>query len=129
MGNLLILKRNQVKSSLLIVTRNPQLECFLCRLLLKNYEVQGTLPKSMYGCIKCGKGFHVNCFTAFHFTKGLQGNTTLVNDVIRGITLAQENEKFRDKVSKYINKIEKMELYCHQVGEVQEGEEQEEEQN
>ena len=62
----------------------------------------------MYGCTKCGKGFHVNCFTRFHFTKGLQGNMSMVNDVIRGITLAQENEKCREKVSKS----------CHKVGEV-----------
>jgi hypothetical protein len=36
------------------------IDCYLCRKM-------GLELKTIYSCIKCRKGFHVNCFTAFHF--------------------------------------------------------------
>mmetsp|Transcript_11387 Transcript_11387/g.16379 ORF Transcript_11387/g.16379 Transcript_11387/m.16379 type:complete len:97 (+) Transcript_11387:1338-1628(+) len=84
---------------------------FLCRLLLKGCTIKGNLPKSIFGCIKCGKGFHVHCFTAFHFTGALQ-NPGLRNEVVHGITLSQETESCRDKVSECINDIQHLSLYC-----------------
>lgn len=48
--------------------KNPKqiqdVDCFLCRKL--GYEL-----KTVYSCTQCGKGFHVNCFTAFHYRGAL----------------------------------------------------------
>jgi hypothetical protein len=39
----------------------PQdIDCFLC-------PKMGKELKTIYSCMKCRKGFHVNCFTAFHY--------------------------------------------------------------
>ena len=47
------------------INEKPQdIDCYLCRKM-------GLELKTIYSCIKCRKGFHVNCFTAFHFRGAL----------------------------------------------------------
>lgn len=46
----------------------PQdVECYLCR--QRGHEL-----KTIYSCLICKKGFHVNCFAAFHFRGGLSNS-------------------------------------------------------
>ena len=42
-------------------------DCFLCRKMGKEL-------KTIYSCMQCGKGFHVNCFTAFHYRGALSSS-------------------------------------------------------
>ena len=48
------------------------LKCYLCKILKKKCH------QSIYGCIECKKGFHVNCFTVFHYQHALSGNNKLL---------------------------------------------------
>ncbi len=56
----------------------PQdIECFLCRQM-------GHELKTIYSCLQCQKGFHVNCFTAFHFRGALStSHKTLIELVVK----------------------------------------------
>jgi len=97
------------------VDKRP-LECYLCRLLLKETgtDVGGppAVGKSIYGCTKCGKGFHVDCYSAFHFRSAMQKNPTVLNNVVSAL---EREQHVRDKVSAKINKIEDLTLFCQGV--------------
>ncbi len=56
----------------------PQdIEFFLCRQM-------GHKLKTIYSCLQCKKGFHVNCFTAFHFRGELsRSHRTLIDMVLK----------------------------------------------
>ncbi|KAG2898499.1 hypothetical protein PC115_g16839 [Phytophthora cactorum] len=32
-----------------------------------SFRMRGKIKKSKYGCAKCERGFHVECFSAFHY--------------------------------------------------------------
>jgi hypothetical protein len=54
----------------------PQhIECFLC-------SQMGHELKTIYFCLKCKKGFHVNCFTAFQFCGALSRSHRTLMDVV-----------------------------------------------
>jgi hypothetical protein len=54
----------------------PQdIDCFLCRRM-------GKEMKTIYSCIQCRKGFHVNCFTAFHYRGVLSNRHSALLDVV-----------------------------------------------
>src|SRR5687767_6064137 len=54
--------------------RIADIKCYLCLV------VKSKRRKTTYSCTGCMKGFHVNCFSAFHFQNALQGNSkNLVN--------------------------------------------------
>lgn len=54
----------------------PQdIDCFLCRKMGKEL-------KTIYSCIQCKKGFHVNCFTAFHYRGMLSRKHSTLLDVV-----------------------------------------------
>jgi len=54
----------------------PQdLDCFLCRRM-------GREVKTIYSCIQCRKGFHVNCFAAFHYRGQMSRRHTALLDVV-----------------------------------------------
>ena len=54
----------------------PQdIDCYLCRKM-------GKEMKTIYSCIQCQKGFHVNCFTAFHYRGVLSRKHNALLDVV-----------------------------------------------
>jgi len=54
----------------------PQdIDCYLCRKM-------GKEMKTIYSCIQCRKGFHVNCFTAFHYRGVLSRKHNALLDVV-----------------------------------------------
>jgi hypothetical protein len=42
-------------------------------------------PKSRYGCSECGKGFCINCFTAFHCTNALLRNKSILGELVAAV--------------------------------------------
>jgi hypothetical protein len=52
------------------------IHCFFC--LLENRK-----RKTIYGCVKCKKGYHVNCFTAYHCAGALTGDAAVLASMIR----------------------------------------------
>jgi hypothetical protein len=38
--------------------------------------------KTIYSCIQCKKGFHVNCFTAFHYSGVLSRKHSTLLDIV-----------------------------------------------
>jgi len=56
--------------------KRPQdIDCYLCRRM--NREL-----KTIYSCIQCKKGFHVNCFTAFHYRGVLSTRHSALLDIV-----------------------------------------------
>jgi len=55
--------------------RIQDIDCFLCRKLGKEL-------KTIYSCLQCKKGFHVNCFTAFHYCGALSTSRRAVLQVV-----------------------------------------------
>ena len=47
--------------------------CYLCK-------IRGIPKRTIYGCCACGKGFCVNCFTAYHCKHMLSNNTQALVD-------------------------------------------------
>ena len=45
--------------------------------LLRNIK-----KKTIYGCVKCSKGFHVTCYTAYHCQGALEGDAKALADMI-----------------------------------------------
>ena len=57
--------------------RATDLGCFLCHASTIKYW------KTIYGCVKCKKAFHVDCFTAYHHRKDMVGSTKLLLDYVQ----------------------------------------------
>ncbi|ETP21916.1 hypothetical protein F441_04668, partial [Phytophthora nicotianae CJ01A1] len=60
---------------------NGKLTCYLCSL-------RGMARKSKYGCAKCERGFHVACFSAFHYKGVFQTNAPHLQDALEAIARA-----------------------------------------
>jgi len=56
-------------------TQPQDIDCYLCRQMGKEL-------KTSYSCVNCGKGFHVNCFTAYHYRGAMNASRTALLDVI-----------------------------------------------
>ena len=93
--------------------RKRPIECFLCRLLMREASVSDDPPKSIYGCAECGKGFHVNCFTAFHGQEALSSKKEVLGILVAAVV--KDKPQFRDRVSKNISSIENITLYCEDI--------------
>ena len=63
----------------------------------------------IYGCVKCGKGFHVNCFTAYHCQGALQGDSKALCDMIVHEN-PNELPRASNKRSKFIGNMKDMKL-------------------
>ena len=69
------------------------INCFFCLF-------QGKKMKTIYGCVKRQKGFHVNCYTAYHCEGALEGHTKTLSTMIRGCN--GKVPRGANKRSKYI---------------------------
>ncbi|POM78669.1 Hypothetical protein PHPALM_3774 [Phytophthora palmivora] len=58
-------------------TRNSsgKLKCYLCSL-------RGISKKSKYGCTKCERGFHVECFSAFHYQDAFKARSPALRETL-----------------------------------------------
>ena len=72
--------------------------CYMC-------SMRGIHKKSIYGCTGCRKGFHVNCFTAYHCQGVLIGKTRQLCQVV---LQAKKQSKYMNRCSKYIGNISDM---------------------
>ena len=64
-----------VKNRIGSKSRRTELNCHLCMILHNKKK------KTLYGCTGCHKGFHVECFTAYHFRYALDGNVLALVDM------------------------------------------------
>lgn len=76
------------------------IQCHFCYL-------RGKSSRSIYGCVACKKGFHVNCFTAFHCQGALAGNSRALVDTI---VSTNSNNSRANKQSKCVGTIEDLRL-------------------
>jgi hypothetical protein len=74
--------------------------CYLCRL-------RGMQLKTIYGCPQCQVGFHVECFTAYHYQNALRGNVRALMDMI---TTSELLKGKRDRKSSYISSVQSIVL-------------------
>lgn len=56
------------------------IHCHLC--LMRNEKF-----KTIYGCIKCKRGFHVNCYSAYHFQGAMRGDAKAI------VLMVKQSEK------------------------------------
>jgi len=74
--------------------------CYLCRL-------RGMQLKTIYGCPQCQVGFHVECFTAYHYQNAFRGNIRALMDMI---TTSELPKGKRDRKSSYISSVQSIVL-------------------
>ena len=87
---------------MLIENKNKQdIHCMFCML-------RG-IKKMIYGCVKYGKGFHVNCYTAYHCQWALQGDSKALCDMIVRQS-PNELPRASNKRSKFIGTMKEMKL-------------------
>ena len=66
----------------------------------------GKKKKTMYGCTVCGKGFHVNCFTAYHYAQELKGHQkALTNQLLKSMESIPRAKKKRSRHAGSIESI------------------------
>jgi len=70
------------------INGNRQIRCYVCSLLEKP-------RKTTTSCVQCGKGFHIECFAAYHHTNGLDESTKALKTII---TSVEEMNNKRGKV-------------------------------
>ena len=68
---------------------------------------EGDFKKTIYGCVNCKKGFHVNCFTAYHCHGALVGDTKALADMV---IAANRMPRAANKTSKHVGDIETLVL-------------------
>lgn len=73
--------------------------CYLCH-VLDNSKRRSTI----YGCAQCGKGFHVNCFTMYHFQNALIEHKPVLRRLIMDAD-GESSTRRQTKRGKYINTI------------------------
>ena len=84
-----------------MVNGSNQVACYLCSLILNQRK------NSKYGCVQCGKGFHVDCFAAYHNQHALNGQGNAIRGII--ITLkdvrSHQGKGTRKRKSNKINSL------------------------
>ena len=75
--------------------------CLFCLL-------RGQKLKSIYGCCACKKGFHVNCFTAYHCQQALEGDPKALVDLI--LCTQKSMPRNLKKKSKFISNISELKI-------------------
>ena len=78
------------------------IHCYFCLM-------RGIKKKTIYGCVTCAKGFHVNCFTAYHCQGALEGDAKALADMIMN-TDPYDLPRGYNKVSKHIGTMKDMKL-------------------
>ena len=79
------------------------MHCLLCKLCRQQ-------SKSIYGCMQYTNGFHVNCFTAYHFSGVLAGNAKVLIDMILGMQNEKRTRQYTARRSEYVGSIADLKL-------------------
>ena len=81
-----------------------QNSCFLCSMVYND----GKRRTSKYGYIVCEKGFHVNCFAAYHYRHTLGGRAGTIRTLIETVERTNiedknpmQTKKCQDQFSQY----------------------------
>ena len=77
------------------------IDCYLCK-------IRGIKKRTIYGCCACGKGFCVNCFTAYHCKHMLSNNTQAL---VETIVATNEQKHGTTKKSKHVQHVTNLNLY------------------
>jgi hypothetical protein len=73
--------------------------CHFCNL-------RGVPKFTIYGCVECKKGYHVNCFTAYHCAGALTGEAKILSEMI----IQSENDNGSNHICKVLGTIEDLKL-------------------
>ena len=93
-----VLGNSDEQHMLLENLNKKDIDCYLCRL-------RGIAKRTIYGCCACGKGYCVNCFTAYHCKNVLSGHTQALVD-----TIVATNDERKEKRSKYVQNVQNLQL-------------------
>ena len=93
-----VLGNSDEQHMLLENLNKKDIDCYLCRL-------RGIAKRTIYGCCACGKGYCVNCFTAYHCKNVLSGHAQALVDTIVGT-----NDERKEKRSKYVQNAKDLQL-------------------
>lgn len=83
------------------------IQCFVCKL------VSGRQVRSTYSCVECQRGYHVDCFTAFHFRHSMRDNLELQTKIMKA--LSTNTGSIRARKSKYVNHLCGLVLECEKT--------------
>ncbi|KAK1938778.1 hypothetical protein P3T76_008853 [Phytophthora citrophthora] len=78
-----------------------------------NRETHGFSKKALFGCTSCHWGFHVSCFTAFHYRDALTSSSLSVRSALDAVCAAASgdaNVQTRLKKNRTITYLDKLEL-------------------
>ncbi|GMF54288.1 unnamed protein product [Phytophthora fragariaefolia] len=85
---------------------NGKPKCYLCSL-------RGLSKKSAYGCTKCERGFHVECFSAFHYQDVFRARSPALRTALDAVCRATTCEPVavtRKRSSRSITSVEALTL-------------------
>ena len=90
------------------INRSDRVTCCLCTLLYGKENPR----TARYGCVTCGKGFHVECFAAYHHKDKLTGKTKHLKHVIETLEDSSKSKDLfsRKRKSDKISTMEDMKL-------------------
>ena len=83
------------------VQKPMDISCHLCSLRELN-------AKTIYSCISCRKGYHVNCYSAFHYRPTLEGQTKILVEkaINRGGKRITNVSKYAASIDHFILPVE-----------------------
>ena len=96
----LVLGTNDDVHMLIENINKRDIQCYFCSL-------QGKKSRSIYGCVACKKGYHVNFFTAYHCRGALSAHS---KELIDTILQTNENRPRFNKKSKHVGDITNLRL-------------------
>jgi hypothetical protein len=76
------------------------INCFFCLM-------RGMKSMTIYGCVECKKGYHVNCFTAYHCAGALTGEAKVLSEML---IKSDKLPRASNKKSKYVGTISDIRL-------------------
>jgi len=65
--------------------------------------------QSVYGCLQCAKGYHVECFAAYHHRHVLTGRSETLQTIINAVEGVGER-KVRKRKSNRLSSMEDLKL-------------------
>lgn len=72
--------------------------CHLCAVIYNGRS------DTIYGCTGCRKGFHVDCYSAYHFPELIKKNTEVSKQIVEAAKVLV-NRKYRALTSPYVNDV------------------------
>jgi hypothetical protein len=86
---------------LIEIINQADINCYFCMFC-------GIKKKTIYGCIKCQKGFHVNCYTAYHCQGALQGDAKVLSAML--MSCDKNLPRASNKKSKHVGDTSSLKL-------------------